>query len=89
MHTPRAEDLEPAAQPSSQMTATPTVFGEVAGGSASPPPDAPFLAQIEPTTEEDMHQIDPFLLQALNQPKDRLTILKLDYELENFINSKR
>lgn len=33
--------------------------------------------------------LDTFLLQALNHPRDRLTLLKLDYELERFINSPR
>jgi len=33
--------------------------------------------------------LDTFLLQALNHPRDRVTLLKLDYELERFINSNR
>ncbi len=73
--------------------AHPTVGHQAGGPALLPTPSLPAypsgILQPLPVHQEDHHSIDPFLLQALNQPKDRLTILKLDHELEKFINNAR
>lgn len=40
--------------------------------------------QVTCSTGDD--KIDPFLLSALNNPRDRLLLLKLDHELERFVS---
>jgi len=52
-------------------------------------------AEPEPTMFSDensgnsVYQMDQFLMDALENPRDRLAILKLDHDLENFINDTR
>ena len=39
--------------------------------------------------ENDDFEVDSFLLTALSNPRDRLTLLKLDTDLEKFIKDPR
>jgi hypothetical protein len=46
------------------------------------------LTPSAPLKEVDGFGIDNFLLTALENPRDRLTILKLDQELEAFVKDE-
>lgn len=49
-----------------------------------------FVQEASSSAEaEAPNQLDGLLLNALANPRDRLTILKLDYELERFIKESR
>jgi hypothetical protein len=61
----------------------------MAANAAAVPPPPPELAaaaamppQAAPQTDL---QVDAFLLSALANPRDRLAILKLDFDLEKFV----
>eukprot|EP01119_Soliformovum_irregulare_P009769 TRINITY_DN2349_c0_g1_i4.p1 TRINITY_DN2349_c0_g1~~TRINITY_DN2349_c0_g1_i4.p1 ORF type:complete len:641 (+),score=157.85 TRINITY_DN2349_c0_g1_i4:113-2035(+) len=59
--------------------------------SNNPMESTPYVSPTEttPVLSPNDFQIDPFLLSALANPRDRITILKLDQDLEKFMKDSR